>query len=133
MKSVIQEASSLMKAIEKGWEKAGSPHEFTVKILEEPQRNFIGLTTKQAKVCILFAHGGNSPRPQHNHAPHQRTQQPRQQQQQTAPQHPQAAQPASELGQEQLKRRPRRRYYHRRGPKNQDNSSNGNTGANTPE
>lgn len=54
MKSIIQEASSILKAVEKGWEKAGKPAEFTVKIYEEPQKNFIGMTTKPAKIGIFF-------------------------------------------------------------------------------
>ena len=54
MKSIIQEASSVFKAIEQGWVRAGQPAEFTVKILEEGQKNFFGLTTKSAKVSIFF-------------------------------------------------------------------------------
>ncbi len=55
MKSIMEEASSIMKAIEKGWQTAGKPKEFTVKIFEEPQKNFIGMTTKPAKVAIIFS------------------------------------------------------------------------------
>ncbi len=55
MKSVMEEASSIIKAIEKGWISAGQPKEFTVKILEEPQRNFIGLTVRSAKIGIFFS------------------------------------------------------------------------------
>ena len=44
MKSIMEEASSVAKAIEKGWQRAGKPQEFTVKVFEEPQKNFIGLT-----------------------------------------------------------------------------------------
>lgn len=54
MKSIIEEASSITKAIEKGWHKAGQPKEFSVKIFEEPQRNFIGMTIKSAKIGIFF-------------------------------------------------------------------------------
>ncbi|MFA6066532.1 MAG: hypothetical protein WC707_05130 [Candidatus Babeliaceae bacterium] len=54
MKSVMQEASSIAKAIEQGWIKANKPQEFSVKILEEPQRNFIGMTIKSAKVALFF-------------------------------------------------------------------------------
>lgn len=54
MKSIMQEASSIAKAIEKGWEKAGKPTDFSVKIYEEPQKNFIGLTTKPAKIALFF-------------------------------------------------------------------------------
>ncbi len=54
MKSVMQEASSIAKAIEQAWAKAGEPQEFTIKILEEPQKNFIGFTTRSAKVALFF-------------------------------------------------------------------------------
>lgn len=54
MKSIMEEASSIAKAVEKGWNKAGQPKEFSVKIFEEPQKNFIGMTTKPAKIAIIF-------------------------------------------------------------------------------
>jgi predicted RNA-binding protein Jag len=54
MKSIMQEASSIAKAIEQAWTSAGKPREFTVKVFEEPQKNFIGMTTKSAKVGIFF-------------------------------------------------------------------------------
>lgn len=54
MKSIMHEASSIGKAIEQGWEKAGKPKEFSVKILEEAQKNFIGLTKRSAKIALLF-------------------------------------------------------------------------------
>lgn len=55
MKSIMEEASSIMKAIEKGWQTAGKPKEFTVKIFEEPEKNFIGMTVKPAKVALIFS------------------------------------------------------------------------------
>ncbi|MGB8467683.1 MAG: hypothetical protein WCE21_01645 [Candidatus Babeliales bacterium] len=54
MKSIIQESSSVAKAIEQAWTAAGKPQEFTVKVFEEAQRNFFGLTTKSAKIALLF-------------------------------------------------------------------------------
>lgn len=54
MKSIIQEASSIAKAIEEGWLKANKPQHFSVKVLEEAEKNFLGLTKKSAKVAILF-------------------------------------------------------------------------------
>jgi len=54
MKSIIQEASSIAKAVEEGWIKAQKPQQFSVKILEEAEKNFIGFTTKSAKVAIFF-------------------------------------------------------------------------------
>ena len=50
----MEEASSVIKAIEKGWIKAGQPKEFSVKIFEYPQKNFLGLTKRSAKIAILF-------------------------------------------------------------------------------
>jgi hypothetical protein len=54
MKSIMQEASSIMKAIEKGWEAAGKPKEFSIKVFEDAKKNFIGMTTQSAKVAIFF-------------------------------------------------------------------------------
>lgn len=54
MKSIVQEGSTISKAVESAWQSAGQPKEFTVKILEEPQHNFIGMTTRSAKVAIFF-------------------------------------------------------------------------------
>jgi hypothetical protein len=54
MKSVIQEASSLSKAIEQGWTKAGKPQEFSIRILQEPSKNFLGITLQNAKVAVFF-------------------------------------------------------------------------------
>ncbi len=54
MKSLMQEASSVIKAIEKGWESAGKPKEFSIKIFEEPKKNFIGMTVQSAKIGIFF-------------------------------------------------------------------------------
>jgi predicted RNA-binding protein Jag len=54
MKSIIEEASSVVKAIEKGWIQAGKPQEFSVKIFQEAEKNFLGMTTKSAKIAILY-------------------------------------------------------------------------------
>jgi hypothetical protein len=54
MKSIIQEASTIAKAIEQSWQRAGEPKEFSVKILELPERNFIGMTTRSAKIAFMF-------------------------------------------------------------------------------
>jgi len=54
MKSIIEEASSISKAIENGWLKAGKPQEFSIKIFEEPIKNFFGLSVKSAKIGIFF-------------------------------------------------------------------------------
>lgn len=54
MKSVVAEASSIAKAIELAWQKAGQPKEFLIKVFQEPQRNIFGLTKTSAKVGIFF-------------------------------------------------------------------------------
>lgn len=54
MKSIIEEASSIAKAIENGWIKAGKPQEFSIKIFEEPEKNFFGMVKRSAKVGIFY-------------------------------------------------------------------------------
>lgn len=54
MKSLVEEASSVVKAIEKAWNRAGCPQTFSVKIFETPETNFFGFTKKSAKVGIFF-------------------------------------------------------------------------------
>jgi predicted RNA-binding protein Jag len=75
MKSVIQEASTIAKAIEQGWIKAGKPKDFTIKIFEEPKKNFFGFTTKKAKVGIFIEERQrNDSRPKKHVPPHRRQQ-----------------------------------------------------------
>ena len=54
MKSIIEEASSIVKAIEKGWIKRRETKRIYHKVFEEPEKNFIGMTTKPAKIGIFF-------------------------------------------------------------------------------
>jgi predicted RNA-binding protein Jag len=54
MKSIVEEASSVVKAIEKGWVQAGKPQEFSIKVFEAEQKNFLGMTTKSAKIAIFY-------------------------------------------------------------------------------
>lgn len=56
MKSIMEEASSISKAIEAAWIRAEKPHEFSVKIFEEPEKNFFGMVTKSAKIALIFKH-----------------------------------------------------------------------------
>lgn len=61
MKSIMEEASSIMEAIQKGWERAGKPHEFSVKVFEDAQTAFFGMrTVKSAKIALFFKEGGPS-------------------------------------------------------------------------
>ncbi len=99
MKSIIEEASSIIKAIEKGWASAGKPTEFTVKVLEQPAYNFLGFNTKPAKISFFFddrtitasiekQHRGESKKPQ----PRQQQAQPQSKQPQARTQRPERAQ-----------------------------------------
>jgi hypothetical protein len=54
MKSIMEQASSIIKAIEKAWISADSPKEFSVKVFEKEEKNFFGMTTKPAKIGIFF-------------------------------------------------------------------------------
>lgn len=54
MKSIMEEANSTIKAIEKAWNRADKPSEFSVKIFEQEEKNFFGMTNKQAKIGIFF-------------------------------------------------------------------------------
>jgi len=54
MKSIITEASSIAKAIEQSWKKTGKPQNFSVKVLEEEEKNFLGMTKKPAKIAFFF-------------------------------------------------------------------------------
>jgi len=54
MKSIISEGSSVAKAIEQSWKKTGKPQNFSVKVLEEEEKNFLGMTRKPAKIAFFF-------------------------------------------------------------------------------
>ena len=54
MKSLLQEGSSIVKAVEKAWCDAGKPSEFTVKILHEGEQNFLGFSKTPAIVSIIY-------------------------------------------------------------------------------
>jgi predicted RNA-binding protein Jag len=111
MKSLMEEASSIAKAIEKAWERAGNPREFTVKVLDKPKKNFFGFTTKSAKVAILFE---EEPAPYIQRQPvrqdrSQQPQQPRQQRQQVT-------QPKKNEGFSDRTRRPRQEQAQQTSP-----------------
>jgi hypothetical protein len=70
MKSLVEEASSIFKAIEKAWTRAEKPQSFSVKVYEEPQSGFLGFNSKPAKVGIFYDERevqGNSNRQQPRH------------------------------------------------------------------
>lgn len=60
MKSLLQEASSVQKAIDLAWEAAGKPQQFTVKVLDPGTKNFLGWSKTPAIVSISFEPTGVS-------------------------------------------------------------------------
>ncbi|MFA6527065.1 MAG: Jag N-terminal domain-containing protein [Candidatus Babeliales bacterium] len=54
MKSMLHEASSVIKAVEKAWKDSGKPKEFTVTVLEQGEKNFLGFTKHPAVVSITY-------------------------------------------------------------------------------
>jgi len=54
MRSILQEAPSIPKAIEKAWNEAGNPEEFTIKVLDAGEKNFLGFSRRPAIVSIVF-------------------------------------------------------------------------------
>lgn len=54
MQSLVQEAATIEKAVAQAWRKAHQPQQFHIKVLEEPERNFLGMVTRSAKVAIMF-------------------------------------------------------------------------------
>lgn len=78
MKSLVEEASSVVKAIEKAWTRAGKPQSFTVKIFEEPQSGFLGFNTKPAKIGIFYEEIVTRQEREHTPKPHNTQQRDRQ-------------------------------------------------------
>jgi predicted RNA-binding protein Jag len=58
MKSMLHEAASIIKAVEKAWTESGKPSEFTIKILEKGEKNFIGMTKRPAIISITYGFVG---------------------------------------------------------------------------
>lgn len=54
MKSMLHEATSVVKAIEKAWINSGKPLEFKVNVLEEGEKNFLGMCKRPAIVSITY-------------------------------------------------------------------------------
>lgn len=54
MKSLLQEAPSIERAISQAWESAGRPQEFSVKIHEQGKRGFLGFSSEPAVVSITY-------------------------------------------------------------------------------
>lgn len=84
MKSIVEEASSIFKAIEAAWIRADKPSEFSVKVFEEPEKNFFGMVTKSAKIALLFKEDDKKARSKEQRQP--RKQAPRAPEEKPAPQ-----------------------------------------------
>ncbi|HBS47995.1 TPA: hypothetical protein DEO28_02730 [Candidatus Dependentiae bacterium] len=54
MKSILQEDSSIAKAVAKAWQKAGEPKEFNVKVFSKEEKNFFGFVKKMAVVSLSY-------------------------------------------------------------------------------
>jgi len=54
MKSMLLEASTVIKAIEKAWVDSGRPAEFTINVLEKGETSFLGFSKKPAIISIAF-------------------------------------------------------------------------------
>ena len=90
MKSIMEEASTIAKAVEKAWMQAGQPKEFSIKVFEEPQHNFIGMTIRSAKVGIFFSESQGQKPEQHSSKYKPKTPVPAQQPQQRERRQPSA-------------------------------------------
>jgi len=55
MKSVFQEDSSVVKAIEKAWNVAGRPKDFTVKIIDFGKKGILGFAKKPAIISVTYS------------------------------------------------------------------------------
>ena len=64
MKSMLHEASTVIKAVEKAWVESGKPREFTVTVLEAGEKNFLGFTKRPAVVSIAYEPQRAGARPQ---------------------------------------------------------------------
>ena len=64
MKSMLHEASTVIKAVEKAWVESGKPREFTVTVLEAGEKNFLGFTKRPAVVSISYEPQRAGARPQ---------------------------------------------------------------------
>ncbi len=54
MKSMLQEASTVFKAVEKAWNNCGQPEGFSVKILEFGNKSFWGMTKNPAVISFSY-------------------------------------------------------------------------------
>ncbi len=53
MKSLLQEGSSIIRAVEAAWVKAGMPVEFSIKVLKNEEQRFLGIAWKNSVVVSI--------------------------------------------------------------------------------
>lgn len=84
MKSMLHEASTVTKAVEKAWIESGKPREFAITIHEQGKPGFLGFGSKPAIVSIQYdpskqtvktAHKREEPRHGNKHGAHQKDRQ----------------------------------------------------------
>lgn len=73
MKSIVEEASSIEKAITSAWDRAGKPKKFTITIFQEPEKNFFGMTKAPAKIGFMFEERAPKSQKPSTHRPQQKT------------------------------------------------------------
>ena len=54
MKSMLHEASSVLKAVQKAWEASGKPEIFSIKVLEQGEKGFLWFSKRPAIVSITY-------------------------------------------------------------------------------
>ncbi|MFC1854575.1 Jag N-terminal domain-containing protein [Candidatus Dependentiae bacterium] len=54
MKSILQEATSVERAVSLAWEAVGKPREFCVKVLEFGEKGFFGITKKNTVISLSY-------------------------------------------------------------------------------
>ncbi len=70
MKSILQEASTVAKAVEKAWIKAGRPLDFSVKIFNVERKGFLGFARRPAVVSLSFESVRQLEQPQRTERPY---------------------------------------------------------------
>lgn len=98
MKSMLCEASSVIKAIEEAWDKSGKPVEFTVKILEQGKKGFMWFGGEPTIISFAYepkkqpSRPSEKPKHSGSNQPERRKQHPVQHAHQQPSQQPQKAQ-----------------------------------------
>ncbi len=60
MKSILLESSSVQGAIDKAWQQAGKPKEFTIKVHDFGEKTYFGFTSRPAAVSLVYNPGASN-------------------------------------------------------------------------